>query len=114
MKIASTFPVIGPLFYRRSVKVIAGAVKKGDLQAVRELSAIARAGPDAPARAIAFGALDTLSSQDVIDVFCGEVLLQEDPALEKIATEPGISPLGAGIRGALFVYHRAGRGIVPV
>ncbi|MFZ1959083.1 MAG: hypothetical protein WAU46_08410, partial [Methanoregula sp.] len=103
MKIASTFPVIGPLFYRRSVKVIAGAVKKGDLQAVRELSAIARAGPDAPARAIAFGALDTLSSQDVIDVFCGEVLLQEDPALEKIATSRGYLPSEPGF-AALFLY----------
>ena len=103
MKIAPTFPVIGPLFYRRSVGVIAGEVKSGDLQAVRELSAIARAAPDEPARAIALDALGSLPSQDAIDVFCDEVLLQEDPVLEKIATSRRYLPSEPGF-AALFLY----------
>jgi len=103
MKIAPTVPVIGPLFYRRSVRGVAGAAKRGDLQAVRELSAIARAGPDEPARAIACDVLGSLSSQDAFDVFCDEVLLQEDPALEKIATSQEYTPSEPGSR-ALFLY----------
>ena len=103
MKIPPTVPVIGPLFYRRSVGEVAGAVKNGDLQAVRRLIAVARADPDISAREIACDALGSLSSQDAIDVFCHEVLIHENPALEKIATSGGYAPSEPEF-AALFLY----------
>ena len=103
MKILPTFPVIGPIFYRRSVHVIAGAAKSGNREAVRELAAIAAAGPDAPARAIAVDALGSLRSQDAIDAFCSEVLIRDNPALEKIAVSRGYAPSEPGLQ-ALFLY----------
>ncbi|MEN6396597.1 MAG: hypothetical protein ABFC78_08955, partial [Methanoregula sp.] len=102
MKIAPEFPVIGPFFYRRFVRTLAGAAKTGNLQAVRELSAIALSCSDPRARQITCDALGSLSSQEAIDVFCGEVLDVEDPVLEKIAVDGGYVPSELGF-AALFL-----------
>lgn len=104
MKIAPTFPVIGPLLYRRLSGVI-DKVKSGNLEAVRELTALARADSYAYSQEIAFNTLGALSSPDAIDVFCNEVLIHQDPLLEKIATDRGYTP-SSGIAGALLVYYR--------
>ncbi len=102
MKIAPTFPVIGPLLYRRLSGVI-DKVKSGNLEAVRELTALARADSYAYSQEIAFNTLGALSSPDAIDVFCNEVLIHQDPLLEKIATDRGYTPSEPGLR-ALFLY----------
>ena len=102
MKIAPEFPVIGPFFHRRLVGTLAGAAKIGNLQAVRELSAIARSCSDPPARQITYDALGSLSSQQAIDVFCSGILDVEDPTLEKIAAERGYVPSEPGF-AALFL-----------
>jgi WD40 repeat protein len=103
MKIAPTVPVIGPLAYRRTVGGLASALKSGNLQVIGELCTIVRAGPDMAARAIAGDALGSLSSQDAIDVFCREVVIHENPALEKIAIRMGYAPSEPGF-AALFLY----------
>ena len=103
MKIDPAVPVIGPLFYRRSVRALASAVKKGDLPAVHGLAGIAATSPDAPACAIARDALGSLPSQDAIDVFCNEVLARGDPALDRIAISRGYAPAEPELR-ALFLY----------
>ncbi|MGA2121150.1 MAG: WD40 repeat domain-containing protein [Methanoregula sp.] len=103
MKIVPTFPVIGPMLYRRSVKVIAGDAGEGDAQAVRTLAGIATTSSDASARAIALDALHTLRSQDAIDAFCNEVLALGDRKLETIAVTHGYIPSEPGLR-ALFLY----------
>jgi len=78
-------------------------MRQGDLRAVTALSAIARTGPDAAARAVALGALDSLPSQGAIDLFCSDLLLHEDPVLEKIAIARGYVPTEPGAQ-ALFLY----------
>ena len=103
MKIIPAVPVIGPFFYRRSVRAIAGDAKKGDLQAVRILAGIVTTDSDAPARAIARDALCSLSSQEAIDAFCGEVLVRDDPAPGRIAVSREYAPSEPGVH-ALFLF----------
>lgn len=103
MNIAPTIPVIGPIFFRHSVRGIARAAKNGNLQAVRNLAGIATTTSDALARAIALDALGSLSSADAIDAFCSEVLFRQDLALEKCAVTHGYAPTELGLR-ALFLY----------
>ncbi|MDD1693209.1 MAG: PQQ-binding-like beta-propeller repeat protein [Methanoregula sp.] len=103
MKISPAIPVIGPLLYRRSVRAIAKAVKTGDLKAVRILADIVATSADETSRAIALDTLGSLSSQDAIDVFCGEVLNREDPALEELAVTHEYAPSEPGLK-ALFLY----------
>ncbi len=96
-------PVIGPLFYRRSVRTMAGDAGNGDARAVRTLAGIAAGTPDAAVRKIAAGAFCSLSSQEAIDAFCSEVLELADPALEGIALSCGYAPSDPALR-ALFLY----------
>jgi WD40 repeat protein len=104
MKRIPAIPVIGPLLYRRSVRALARAAKSGDLIAVRELSGIAVASPDAPSRRIALDALGALPSQDAIDAFCNEVLAAGNPNLEETAVRCGYAPTKPE-RKALFLYY---------
>ncbi|MCK9631358.1 MAG: WD40 repeat domain-containing protein [Methanoregula sp.] len=103
MKISPDVPVIGPLLCRRSARAIAGAVKNGNIPAVRDLVGITSTSIDDKARTIALDALNSLSSQEAIDVFCGEVLDREDPALEELAVAHRYTPSVPGSK-ALFLY----------
>lgn len=103
MKISPHVPVIGPLLYRHSVRIIARSVMAGDLQAVRDLAGIASTGIDETARTIALDALGSLSLQEAIDAFCGELLAREDPLLEELAIARGYTPSEPGSK-ALFLF----------
>lgn len=103
MKIAPAIPVIGPFLYRRSVRALAGALKNGDIPAVRSLAGIATTSADLSAREIARDALSSLPSQDAIDAFCNEVLVREDTALEELSVAREYAPAEPGQK-ALFLY----------
>ncbi|MFZ0004538.1 MAG: WD40 repeat domain-containing protein [Methanoregula sp.] len=103
MKIPPLFPVIGPFFFRRSVRGIARAAKCGDLQAVRKLTAIVSSCPDKFSRSRALEVLASLSSQAAIDEFCKEVIIRDNQELEKVAINQAYTPLEPGSR-AVFLY----------
>lgn len=100
-------PIISPWLYRISVHQIVRRAAAGDVHAVQELTTVFCTTPDLKARNIAGKALQSLSSEEQINILCHEVLLRDYSALFGLVRDCQFLPSAPADR-ALFLFCTAG------